>query len=144
MFQFDGKKCTGCGACTVACMDQNDLDLTRQKPYRIIQKTENMKNGTLAVTYSSIACMHCENPRCVKSCPMGCLTKDIESGFVLYNETLCTGCQICAESCPFKAITFDSYGHLQKCDGCYARVSAGLNPVCVNICPSKAISWMQK
>jgi anaerobic dimethyl sulfoxide reductase subunit B (iron-sulfur subunit) len=141
MFQFDSKQCTGCGACAVACMDLHNLNLRRQKPLRVIQKTEQMKNSSLKVTYLSTACMHCSNPQCVKSCSMGCLEKDASSGIVRFDPTNCTGCQTCGEKCPFHAITFDLEGHLQKCDGCYHLVSAGANPVCAEVCPMKAISW---
>lgn len=31
---LDMEKCSACGACAVACMDQNDIDPTRQAPFR--------------------------------------------------------------------------------------------------------------
>lgn len=141
MFQFDSGKCTDCGACTVACMDSHDPDMTKKAAYRRITKTESLKNGELLIAYKSTACMHCEKPRCVESCPNGCLKKDVETGLVLFDKGRCTGCQSCAKACPFNAIFFDESGVPLKCDGCYDRVAAGYNPVCVNACPTKAIIW---
>ena len=35
LFEFDEKKCSACGACAIACMDQNDIDVEAgQQPYR--------------------------------------------------------------------------------------------------------------
>ena len=35
MFILDKRKCVGCSACAVACMDQNDIDVTAgDRPFR--------------------------------------------------------------------------------------------------------------
>jgi len=45
----------------------------------------------------------------------------------------CIGCMLCAEACPFDALTLDEQGIPFMCDLC------GGEPECVAMCPSGAI-----
>ncbi len=49
------------------------------------------------------------------------------------DETLCTGCGICADTCPMEAITVDDIAEVDadKCTDC---------GTCVDECPNEAIS----
>ena len=143
LFEFDEKKCSACGACAVACMDQNDVAVEEgQQPYR---KVFQYEDGSHRV-YISIACLHCPDAPCVTACPSGCLYKDPETGLTRYDTTCCIGCHSCAMACPYGAPTFHRVEgthreRMEKCHGCLERVRAGLTPACVHACPTGALTW---
>lgn len=139
-FLFDKKLCTACGACAIACMDQNDIDIEGgQQPLRRVWKEESTED----VKCFSQACMHCEEPACAEACPVSCIFKEDVTGLVIYDNTDCIGCHACEAACPFDAVTFriDEQGaeRMEKCDGCYARVVSGLEPACTRNCPTGAL-----
>lgn len=139
--EFDPERCVGCGACAVACMDQNDLD--PQNPMDMFRKVSVMEDGSGAdtrFTYLSMACMHCNNAPCIAACPCGCISKDPETGFTVYDTTNCIGCRSCSMACPFAAPIFGPDGKMRKCDGCNERVKNGLEPACVRVCPFDALT----
>ena len=147
VFRFNAEKCSACGACSVACMDQNDIDVTGgERPYRRVWRCES--EG--AHGYHSVACAHCTDAPCVDACPMGCLYKDCETGLTLYDNAACIGCGSCAQACPLDAITFRQTGltkparRMEKCDGCHVRAAAGLEPACVRACPTGALTWQSE
>ena len=121
IFDLDMDRCCACGACAVACMDQNDIEITEEHPLRKVFAME----GTNGHAYISVACMHCEDAPCIAACPVGCLSKD-ERGLTVYDSTSCIGCHSCAMACPFGAPTYNRFGKMQKCDGCAERLSHGL------------------
>lgn len=144
LFEFDAEKCSACGACAVACMDQNDIDVTAgQQPYRKVYAYES---GDERV-YMSISCLHCADAPCVTACPVGCLKKDAKTGLTCYDTTHCIGCHSCAMACPYGAPSFRSGGEkparekMEKCHGCLSRIEAGLTPACVHSCPTGALTW---
>jgi Fe-S-cluster-containing dehydrogenase component len=144
LFEFAPEKCSACGACAIACMDQNDLDIEAgQQPYR---KVYSLEIGG-ALRSLSVACHHCADAPCVAACPAGVLYKDEETGLTRYDNRNCVGCRLCAQVCPHDAISFRPTGQahpevkMEKCHGCLDRVRAGLVPACVHSCPTGALSW---
>lgn len=135
--KVDSKKCTGCGACVIACMDYKDIDLSFQEPLRKITSKEWIRNGIVKVTFTSSACMHCEDAPCISKCPQGCIYKN--NGITDYDNSSCIGCKACASACSYGAISFDSNNKMQKCSGCIERLELGFLPSCVEACPQKAI-----
>lgn len=145
IIDLDIDRCAGCGACSVACMDQNDFQAGQAaKPFRVAANLEQIRktragNEHIELTGISTACMHCSDAPCIKACPCGCITKDQETGFTVYDTNCCIGCHSCAMACPFGAPSFGTDGKMVKCDGCVERVKFGLLPACVKVCPFDAL-----
>ncbi len=84
IFDLDMDRCCACGACAVACMDQNDIEITEEHPLRKVFAME----GTNGHAYISVACMHCEDAPCIAACPVGCLSKDERGTYCLRQHQL--------------------------------------------------------
>lgn len=143
---FDPEKCSACGACSVACMDQHDTDVNAgELPFRWVQEYEYPKKKDGTCEYLSISCRHCADAPCVTGCPTGCLQKDLASGMTVYDRSKCIGCHSCAMACTFGVPQFDQVdGKLVKCDGCYVRLENGLQPACVRACPFGALTCVDE
>ena len=139
---FDAAKCFGCHACSVACMDQNDIDIQRDGVMlRRVADVEQMQAGEVRIAHVSLACMHCADAGCIDACPSRALTRDFATGAVVVRRELCIGCRACAMACPFGVPRFGAEGTLMKCDGCFARTRFGERPACVDICPGGALTY---
>jgi formate dehydrogenase iron-sulfur subunit len=76
----------------------------------------------------------------LKGCPVDAYRKDPVNGLVLHNADACIGCQYCTWNCQYGVPQYnDDRGVVGKCDMCHGRLSVGLEPACVNACPSGAI-----
>lgn len=133
---FDKEKCSACGACAVACMDEHDIDLAAgERPFRRVWTEET----ETAVVYHSDGCLHCRAAACMEVCPTEAILRDRDTGFVYIEQDYCLGCGKCRRICPQGAIAMSRERRAQKCDGCRGRVKQGLLPVCVSICPYGAL-----
>jgi Fe-S-cluster-containing dehydrogenase component len=125
IFTVDHRLCVGCKQCELVC------SLTKTgafNPYRArIRVTRNPAKGN----YLPIICYHCKEPRCQKACPEDALKRDLNTGAVVLDESLCTGCRACVVACPFGAIQVDPDGDILKCDLC------GGDPTCVKYCSER-------
>ena len=147
-FYFNGRRCTGCKTCALACKDFHDLspDVAFRQVYEYGGGTwRRDRAGALSqdcFAYNvSVACNHCSNPACVRVCPTGAMHKD-DRGLVAVDDQRCIGCGYCALSCPYRAPKVDrEAGHSAKCDGCGARVAEGKRPICVEACPLRALDF---
>ncbi len=139
---LDIERCTGCGACAVACMDQNDIYPEQgQMPFRKIFQIEDNGAEDAPIRYMSVACMHCEDSPCIIACPTGAISKDAKTGAVVVRKELCIGCHSCALACPFGVPRYDADEKMQKCNLCAERVEYGLEPACVRVCPVQALRF---
>ncbi len=139
---LDIDTCSGCGACVVACMDQNDIYPEKGQPaLRRIYRVEESESPNAEILYASLACMHCEDSPCAMACPTGAIARDGMSGAVLVDGDLCIGCHSCALACPFGVPRYDGEGKMQKCRLCAERVEVGLQPACVRVCPTGALKF---
>lgn len=137
---LDITKCISCGACSIACMDQNDFQVKEgQRPFRNVFDLEMEQKGEVKYSHLSLACMHCSDAPCITACPSACLRKDPETNLTVYDTTNCIGCHSCAMACPYGIPSFGENGKMIKCDGCYVRVHHGMLPACVKACPVKAL-----
>ena len=146
IIDLDIDKCSACGACAVACMDQNDIDTQRcEAPFRVVFDLEQEDGkGGYKYTYMATACMHCTQAPCITACPCGCLSKDPSTGLTIFDNTNCIGCHSCSMACPFGAPSFNFQGKMQKCDGCVTRIHCGLEPACVRNCPTGALRCIEE
>ena len=81
-------------------------------------------------------CNHCEKPPCVQVCPTGATYKTAD-GVVLIDHKYCIGCQYCIQACPYGARFFNREKNVsEKCTWCYHRITKGLKPACVEVCPT--------
>lgn len=139
LFIVDFSRCTGCGACLIACKDRadvpDDIDLLR------IESTECGVFPIPQVTHRPVHCFHCVHAPCVAVCPVDALSH-AEQGFVYLDTEACVGCGRCAEVCPFDAIAVLPDGTAVKCDGCADEVARGMEPTCVRACPLRALGYV--
>ncbi|MFC1861137.1 4Fe-4S dicluster domain-containing protein [Chloroflexota bacterium] len=139
---LDIERCVGCGACVVACMDQNDIYPEKgQIPYKMIYQVEEGQYPNAKIYYFSIGCFHCGDSPCLIACPTGAINRDNKTGAIIVNKELCIGCHSCALACPFGVPRYDSEDKMQKCNLCTERVAAGLQPACVRVCPFGALKF---
>jgi anaerobic dimethyl sulfoxide reductase subunit B (iron-sulfur subunit) len=139
---LDIERCSGCGACVVACMDQNDIYPEKGQPaFRRIYQVEEGQYPDACIRYLSIACLHCEDSPCLIACPTGAIKKDKITAAVIVNRDLCIGCHSCALACPFGVPRYDQENKMQKCNLCAERVEFGLLPACVKVCPVQALKF---
>ncbi|MCK5446511.1 MAG: 4Fe-4S dicluster domain-containing protein [Gemmatimonadetes bacterium] len=108
--------CTGCAGCEVACKSENNVttvspgqaDMGRAISWMKVQaEVEGEFPETSAVFYPR-PCMHCDNPPCIKVCPVGATFIDDE-GIVGQIYPRCIGCRYCANACPYIAKYFNWY-----------------------------------
>ncbi len=139
----DLELCIGCGACSVACMDENDVDVSIGcTANRRIHCLDNLKDESEPIRYVSVSCMHCDDSPCLIGCPTGAIYRDPQSNAVMVDQDSCIGCHSCALACPFGVPRYDNQDKLTKCDHCAQRLNAGLIPACVRVCPIGALSMM--
>lgn len=132
---LDVEKCCACGACAIACMDQNDIDTESMTPFRRVADFEKGNE----FLYTSVSCLHCDDAACIQGCPVGCLKKDPVTQLTVYDNTNCIGCHSCAMACPVGAPSFNKENKMVKCHGCLTRQQHGLQPACVLVCPTGAL-----
>jgi tetrathionate reductase subunit B len=83
-------------------------------------------------------CNLCHHSPCAQVCPVGA-TFDSPDGAVLVDPKYCIGCGFCIQACPYGCRFLNPYTRTaEKCSLCYHRITRGLKPACVEICPSEA------
>jgi len=83
-------------------------------------------------------CNLCEHSPCAQACPIGA-TFDAPDGAVLVDPTYCVGCGFCIQACPYGCRFMNPVTKVaEKCSLCYHRITRGLKPACVEVCPSQA------
>ena len=142
-FTFHPERCVGCGACVMACINEKNIDVERQAPYRLLKRNEYGDEGDLRITWFVHGCMHCREHPCAAACPRSCFFVDKETGTVQLDSSACVGCRRCERACPFEAIQ-QIEKRAAKCDGCLWRLRRGQLPLCVLACPRQALTVDEK
>lgn len=159
---IDTNRCIGCQTCTVACKVEHNLpkDMWWNRVLTFGGEHIDTPAGAFphcSMSYRTVACQHCENPACVKACPVGATYKDSATGIVMQDVDKCLGCRICMAACPYTgvrsfnweepvALTTSPLGEgtphqkhtVEKCILCADRVARGLEPACIAVCPERA------
>ena len=138
-FGFDPDRCSGCMACVVACLDENDLK--GGGSFRSVVCQERIRDGQVRIGFMSLACFHCGEAPCLAVCPRNAIYKNAESGLVLVDANYCIGCRTCLQVCPFGAPRFPEGSSMEKCHLCCDRLQHGMQPACVKICPTRALDF---
>jgi Fe-S-cluster-containing dehydrogenase component len=142
--------------------DQKQILADPLSQYPLYKKNETTEDSDCKVPrkdhfYVPISCQQCENPPCVKVCPVKATWKE-KDGIVVIDYNWCIGCRYCMAACPYGARHFNwaepklpaeelnptmhylgnrprSRGVVEKCTYCIQRTRNGRYPACVEICP---------
>jgi menaquinone reductase, iron-sulfur cluster-binding subunit len=117
---IDLDKCTGCGACMVACMAENNVPFREDESNKLLSITwlhiyriSNHKPfPETDLCYIPRPCQHCEGQHsghspCVSVCPATATDYSQETGIVSQIYTRCFGCRYCMGACPYHARYFN-------------------------------------
>lgn len=111
---IDLDKCVACQGCTVACRFENNTPAVKPSeaargrairwndvfPLPVNPTEETGEYPKVKTRYIPRPCMHCENPPCIKVCPVQATFQD-EQGIVHQNYDRCIGCRFCTVACPY-------------------------------------------
>src|SRR4030042_701743 len=157
---FDVQKCIGCGRCAKACKDENDVPkepfffrtwveqytVRNDGSVNIISPNGGIDGFEQQVPDEDIfksffvpkMCHHCSKSPCIQVCPVGA-TFDSPEGIVLIDEKYCIGCRYCIQACPYGCRFLNPVKKVaDKCTLCYHRLRKGLDPACMEVCPTGA------
>ena len=166
-FVIDVHRCIGCHTCSIACKVENNL------PKGVLWNRTVTEGGAEMDTpsgvwpnvkknYYTVACQHCENPACVKVCPVGATYQDTETGVVRQDYEKCIGCRMCMSACPYTGVRSFNWEEpqpevgfamgdrdvsehqkhtVEKCTMCWHRLARGEQPACMELCPGRARYW---
>ena len=141
--RVDGKVCSGCRACMVACVAHHEGRFGTAAARIHVVKVE-----ALGIDQPHV-CRQCGTAAgapapCVAACPVGALSVDEHSGAIqvhvdLASTSACIGCAACVDACPFgMAILHPQAGTAIICDLC------GGDPACVRRCATGAIVFAER
>ena len=114
---IDVDRCTGCGACMVACAVENNIPpahagatdrngLTWIRVYKVDNGAA--VSGNAASAFVPVMCQHCGNETpCVHVCPQQAVDVDPATGIVGEMPQRCLGCRYCMAACPYHARYFN-------------------------------------
>lgn len=160
----DIKRCIGCHTCAVTCKVENNLPngVWWNRTLTVGGEQIDTPAGLfpdLQLGFITLACQHCENPACVKVCPVGATYKRPEDGVVVQDYDRCIGCRYCMVACPYTgvrqfnwhepayhvdhavgdaAVPEHQTNTVEKCTFCFHRLAQGKLPACIEQCPARA------
>jgi len=139
--RFIPDNCIQCHGCEVACKNWRNVELGIK--WRRVDTIWRGYYPKIKSDFTSIACMHCADPSCIKVCPVGAIEKEPSEGIVLVKQEKCVGCRACLAACPYAVPQFGADGKMQKCDLCFGKINDYLCvPPCVGTCPTKALRFV--
>jgi len=181
-YGLDLSRCNGNRACVQACVEENNqsrpaTDGGHNNPIEWITVFQMDKDHGIDLDhadayyedqtvpaegkfYFPVQCQQCENPPCVKVCPVKATWAE-KDGIVVIDYDWCIGCRCCMSACPYGARHFNwskpnlpddevnpkmhvlgnrprKRGVVEKCTFCIQRTREGLYPACHEACPTGA------
>ena len=156
---IDLSRCKNLKKCQSACDHVHQVH-----PGQHWIKVHSMQDAENTAPYwQPSTCMHCDEPPCVKVCPVDATFKR-QDGIVLIDSDRCIGCRFCMAACPYSTRVFNweeplpisgssaettqpahyscesstpqKKGTVGKCDFCPDMVRKGQLPHCVSACPN--------
>ena len=148
----DLAKCKNARKCMEAC-DKNHHTGDNKEYLKVLRMEDNPASSPY---WQPTMCFHCDEPPCVKVCPVDATFKR-DDGLVLIDNDRCIGCRFCMAACPYSQRVFNwgepetwnetcnspeisginaKKGTVEKCDFCPDMVRAGELPHCVTACPN--------
>lgn len=101
---IDLHRCTGCGGCSIACKNENNVQDGTAWASRISQTKGIFPH--VKYEYKPTLCNHCDNAPCVRVCPTGAMHKD-DGNITAHDPEICLGCKTCMAACPYGVIAFN-------------------------------------
>jgi Fe-S-cluster-containing hydrogenase component 2 len=144
VLMLDLDRCTRCDECVKACVATHTDGITRL-----------MRDGLRFQNYLvTTSCRACLDPLCMTHCPVGSIRRK-GSTLDIVIEDWCTGCNACANDCPYGAINIvdmtQKLGHVTAANGSKPKPKAVVcdlckeypEPNCVRACPQDAAIRVQ-
>jgi len=135
-------RCTGCKTCELYCAAERGseartlLGAVGETP--LPQPRIRVEGGT--ASSFPLQCRHCLQAPCLDACLTGALLREEKSGMVVIREDRCIGCWTCTVFCPYGVIYPAPERKIAiKCDRCLYMEK----PVCVDVCPTKALELIE-
>jgi len=174
VYALNLSKCNGSRKCVHACVNENNQSRSPEIQYitvlKMPQGTMDMEKGEVLYDppavpeegyfYMPVQCQQCENPPCVKVCPVHATWQEPD-GITVIDYDWCIGCRYCEAACPYWARKFNfaepkipkerinpnmaylsnrprDNGVMEKCTYCLHRTREGRYPACLEACPTGA------
>jgi Fe-S-cluster-containing dehydrogenase component len=99
---IDLSRCKNVKACQASCDHMHQV----HPGQNWIKILEMQDGGHTAPYWEPTTCMHCDEPPCVKVCPVDATFKR-QDGIVLIDSDRCIGCRFCMAACPYSTRVFN-------------------------------------